>query len=626
MRIISALLCLGTGIMGMAHTATAQNKPAAEFQIGNTFSKVQWMQQSNTGTLVLATNSALIGLQPAQQKVAWEIKELGSAQEDAYQNIEGTPYFLITTRATLGLGKPQTSIIEAETGRIIFNSKEAEVKVEKATPMPELQGLLIQGVRNKKKFIGLIDISNGSEKWSVDIADAKGGLGGLMRKIKKSINAVFAKDPMIDANKNVIVVDGKEAFCIDGQKGDFIWKKEFDEKIEDALLTNEKDKLFVSYERRVDLLTVADGKSAYGEKLLKIKGTCNGLSTYDKDNYVLMHSNGVNIFNAVTGELRWKKESDLDNIVDVRICDKGIIAIAPDEGKDDETKIYLINKDGKKEWKTDVKGIVQILEPTEKGIVFFTTERANLLTYDKGDEVWKKDVRLKEAPFFAFDNPNKKIIVYSDERLYAYDVPSGTIDIINEKLKLKGFDEDKDVATIEVRKNGYLVSSSQSMAMVDFSGKEAFNINYKEAGASKLARLGMKALSVASSVASATNDIKSLRVAGTSTTPDGTTVVHLEQDQNSNAYQNARAFGDAGSGLWSAANARYYATKKTKEHNYILTKLDGVNGLVKVEKESGKEIQQFPFGDKDPAYIVDEVENKLYVVVKDKFLQVYELK
>ncbi len=48
---------------------------------------------------------------------------------------------------------------------------------------------------------------------------------------------------MIDVNKNLIVIDGKETFCIDGQKGTFVWKKEFDEKVEDALLTNEKDKL-----------------------------------------------------------------------------------------------------------------------------------------------------------------------------------------------------------------------------------------------------------------------------------------------------------------------------------------------------------------------------------------------
>jgi outer membrane protein assembly factor BamB len=607
--------------------ALAQNKPASEFQIGSNINKVQWMQQSGTGTLIAATNTALIGLDPKQQKVVWEIKELGSAEEDGYRNIEGTPYFLVSTRATLGLGKPQTSIVEAETGKIIFNSKEAEVKVEKATPLPALGGLLIQGIRSKKKFIGLIDLASGTEKWSIDIAEVKGGfgIGALVRKVKGALNAVFAKEPMLDINSNVLVVEGKEVTCIDGKKGTVLWKKEFEEKIEDALLTTEKDKLFVSYERRVDLLTVTDGKSAYGEKLLKIKGTCNGLSPYDKDNYVLLHSNGVNIFNAVTGELRWKKESDLDNITDIRICDKGIIAIAPDS-KDEEAKIYLVNKEGKKEWTASVDGLVQILEPTEKGIVYFTSKRANLLTYEKGDEVWKKDVKLKEQPFFAFDNPNKKIIVYSDERLYAYNIASGTIDILNEKLKLKEFDEEKDVASVEVRKNGYLISSSQSMAMVDFTGKEMYNINYRQAGAGKLARLGLKALSVASSVASATNDIKSLRTTGTSTTPDGTTVITMEQDENSAAYKKARTFEDGGSGLWSAANARYLATQKTKEHNYILTKLDGVNGLVKVEKESGKQVQQFPFGDKEPNYIVDEAENKLYVVVNDKFLQVYDLK
>ena len=608
-------------------TTWAQDKPAAEFQIGTAVNKVQWMQQSNTGTLVAATNTALVGIKPSQQKIAWEITELGSAEEKDFKNIEGTPYFLITTKATLGLGKPQTSVIEAETGKVIFNSKEADVKVEKATPVSQLSGLLLQGIRNKKKFISLVDFATSTEKWSIDIADVKGGIGvgALVRKIKSTMNAVFAKEPMVDANANILIVEGKEVTCIDSKKGTVLWKKEFDEKIEDALLTNEKDKLFVSYEKKVDLLTTADGKSAYGEKLLKIKGTCNGLSAYDKDNYVLLHSNGVNIFNAVTGELRWKKESDLDNITDIRICDKGIIAIAED-AKDEDAKIYLVNKDGKKLWTAEVSGLVQILEPTEKGIVYFTTERCNLLTYDKGDEVWKKDVRLKEQPFFAFDNPNKKIVLYSDERLYAYNVPSGTIDILNEKLKLKEFDEEKDAATIEVRKSGYLVSSSQSMAIADFGGKEVYNINYKEAGASKLARLGLKALSVASSVASATNDIKSLRATGSTTTPDGTTVITVEQDQNSSSYQKARVYEDGGSGLWSAANARHLATQKTKDHNYILTKINGVNGLVKVEKETGKELQQFLFGDKDPSYIVDEVENKLYVVVKDKFLQVYELK
>jgi hypothetical protein len=46
---------------------------------------------------------------------------------------------------------------------------------------------------------------------------------------------------------------------------------------------------------------------------------------------------------------------------------------------------------------------------------------------------------------------------------------------------------------------------------------------------------------------------------------------------------------------------------------------------VKVDKDSGKDMVKIPFGDKDPAYIVDEAENKLHVVIKDKFVQGYDL-
>jgi hypothetical protein len=78
--------------------------------------------------------------------------------------------------------------------------------------------------------------------------------------------------------------------------------------------------------------------------------------------------------------------------------------------------------------------------------------------------------------------------------------------------------------------------------------------------------------------------------------------------------------------LFALAGQRFNATKATKDAIFILTKFeDGVNGLVKVDKVSGKDVVKIPFGDKDPAYIVDEAENKLYVIIKDKFVQGYDL-
>jgi hypothetical protein len=79
----------------------------------------------------------------------------------------------------------------------------------------------------------------------------------------------------------------------------------------------------------------------------------------------------------------------------------------------------------------------------------------------------------------------------------------------------------------------------------------------------------------------------------------------LYQDENSAAYKKSAASNDAAGAMFAMANQRFNATKKTKDAIFILTKFEesGVNGLVKVDKDSGKQLVKIPFGDKDPAYI-----------------------
>jgi len=62
----------------------AQVQPEFEFQLGTMIIKVKWMQQTNTGSLVAATDQSLIGIDPKAKKISWEIKELGSASEDKF--------------------------------------------------------------------------------------------------------------------------------------------------------------------------------------------------------------------------------------------------------------------------------------------------------------------------------------------------------------------------------------------------------------------------------------------------------------------------------------------------------------------------------------------------------------
>jgi outer membrane protein assembly factor BamB len=616
MKSICTTLCLLFTLLSFA-----QVQPEFEFQLGTAITKVKWMQQTNTGSLVAATDFSLAGIDPKTKKITWEIKELGSAPEDKFENIPGTPYFMIETAKTLGLGKPQTSIIEAETGKIVFNSTESEMKISGKRPLYRLGALLIEGTRNKRSFIALLDFATGKERWSKDVGAAKTGLKALL-----NTKSIFIVPPMVDKNGNLVIVDKDIVICLNGNDGSEVWKKEFKEKIEDALLTYDKSSVFVSYENRIDLLKTENGTSAYGEKLLKLNGKCNGLAPYDSKSYILKHSEGVNIIDAETGALRWKKESGLDNINDVRITEHGILAINNEEK---ETKFYLINNEGKKVWKFELSSPAAIIEPTEKGILYFTESRANLVEYEKGKELWKRDIKIRKRPAFGFDDEKNRLLVYSDDKLNSFSLADGNMTVLTEALPLKDYDEDRELATIETRKGGYFISSLQNTAMVDFDGKVIFNNNYREAGLSKGVRALMKGAAIAGTVYSGVKTVQSARfrrekdangkpIAGTN---------ELYIDESTSTYKSSVASGAGAEVLFAMANARFNATKSTKDAMFILTKFQetGINGLVKVDKDSGKDMIKIPFGDKDPAYIIDEAENKLYVVIKDKFVQGYDL-
>lgn len=431
---------------------------------------------------------------------------------------------------------------------------------------------------------------------------------------------------MVDKNDNLIIIDKNIVLCLKSSDGSEVWKKEFKEKIEDGLLTYDRSSLFVSYDNRIDLLKTESGTSAYGEKLLKLKGLCNGLAPYDEKSYILKHSEGVNIIDAVTGELRWSKESSLDNINDVRITAHGILAI---NNTEKETKFYLINKEGKRVWKFELSTPAVIIEPTEKGILYFTEFRANLVEYEKGKELWKRDIKIRKRPSFGFDNERNRLLVFSDDKLNSFSLADGNMTVLTEALPLKDYDEDRELATIEARKNGYFISSLQNTALVDFDGKVIFNRNFREAGLSKGMRALIKTAGVIATGYSAYAGLQSLR-ARNAVDANGKPIANhivIDMDENTTAYKKSVGAAAGAEVLFAMARQRFNATKSTKDAIFILTKFEdsGVNGLVKVDKESGKDMVKIPFGDKDPAYIVDEAENKLYVIIKDKFVQGYDL-
>jgi hypothetical protein len=71
---------------------------------------------------------------------------------------------------------------------------------------------------------------------------------------------------------------------------------------------------------------------------------------------------------------------------------------------------------------------------------------------------------------------------------------------------------------------------------------------------------------------------------------------------------------------------RFKATAVTKNHLYILTKLDDGVGLVKLNKDTGKVDGEIILKDKKPVYKIDEDFGVFYFQKSDKEIIGYDMR
>lgn len=79
-------------------------------------------------------------------------------------------------------------------------------------------------------------------------------------------------------------------------------------------------------------------------------------------------------------------------------------------------------------------------------------------------------------------------------------------------------------------------------------------------------------------------------------------------------------------GAMNEMNKKFKATAGTKNHLYILTKLDDGIGLVKLNKDTGKKDAELILKDKKPEYKVDDEYGVLYYKKDKKLIIGFDLR
>ncbi len=611
--------------IALSITATAQKtEPIFEIAAGNAVNNAKFLMQSATGELISGNEFKLFAIDPEKKNVIWENTDFLGLDEDDITVIEGTPFIKIERQKTISIGKNKnTYIIQARDGKVVYDSKGEGIKVRSTLIIPQLGGLLIESVKDGFLSVSLVDFATAKELWTVPLAKEKTGgigIGALKRAVKSYTASAFNVAPIVDAGKNLLLVNKKEVFCI-SKAGTLAWKKEYDDNVDDAYLSADGKAVFIGYKKYIDKLTTENGNSALAEPI-KMRDALNGISPMGSD-YIVYNEAGINIMD-VNGKMKWKKDSNLGNITQVKYTANGILAI--EAVKDDETVFYWVDNDGKKVWDQKVDGGLILAEPTEKGVMYVTGERANTLTYEKGKDVWNKDIKIKGTPNFGVDTKNKILYAFAKEKVHAFNFTDNTYRLVAEGLELKKFDDEKEPAMIDVRSEGskLIINTNQNVAGLQIAdGKVLYNNYFKDIGNTK--KKLMKFAGAAASVYGAGRQLSGLGNTGMGL---GNAMFNNNGSQLSkgiNQYESGMAINNAGNDLYAEASKRYLASQATKDNLYILSEMPEGNGMLVWSKDKGEITKKITFNDTTPKFVVDESADRVYVIVGN-VIKAYDLK
>ncbi len=504
-------------------------------------------------------------------------------------------------------------IINSFTGKFIFESTEKNIFFYQSDYLFDENALLLRGMENNALIIAKYDLKNKEYLWKTTVSEK---FGNALSKISSLVgdDPTVGRDQMQSIADKVFVLAKSKFYALNKQSGKLLWKAED---------VNYKS-FYANQDASNVLLTESKGIFA-GKELLYLKNATDGTSLWkdpvktkrlvlveDWQNRMLIaHYKGFNFYDYKTGEKTWKKDPKGKNIKSVIPQDTDFLYVYDDE-------MMLIDKEGQKKWKKDVKicddedDPIFFLEKTKSGkVLYVTATYANLVDYNTGKKLWKGNLKLNEKrPTFAkFDDNSGDFVVYNDEKMYRFNENSETKPKPYAKLKLKN---EKSIASMDIFKNNVSISGQSEVVGINDAGEVVFHNKYSQPG-----ELGRKFLKAGLAVGTFASAVATTKIE----------VYAVHRDANGNEVsqkigeigfdEKTRQIGEAGYFAGSIGKAlvkkRFNALKQTDKYAIIFAK--GENSeklLVRVDKETGKELDKITVENNKPVYDYDSVSKDLF--------------
>lgn len=588
----------------------------------DTGSKINEMTLTQGGTVVVATNSGLVGIKPGSNQLLFHFTEYGRVKPEELTFVQDAPYVIVAQGGFANITAKKT-VIDYMSGQVLFNTESNGWKVASSceVKMPQNK-LVVIGQRSSKEqyatAVAVYDLNTGKEDYRFNLGEpGKVTVGAGMQP---SGSVLLLKDYLIVPTTKGLVA--KKA-----QTGEVLWENKM--KNISWMVADASEKEIYAFE------SVNNGKNTRIHKVgvngaelwkddRKVKGQVvnfqilpQGIAVVSNQSdggnesiFATKNESNIAFLNAANGEDLWDKAPKTKGYVQhFYVMDDGILFGIYQGG------INKISFDGKTLFKKPLKTGENILTMahTPQGLIYITSEDANIVDLNTGEQVWSKPLKYKRAGAVSstLDKKNNRYLISADENLFAVEATTGEVST----LAISKFDGKEAPSRVEIRNGGILLTSDQNMNLLGWSGDSQWHEYYQAPGKSAM---GAIIAGVAATAAMAT----------------AAAAAHSSMQNNLAGYEDA-ADRDAelAGGMAVAAGAsinemlkRFKATAATKDDQFILTKLDEGVGLVKINKDTGKKEKEIVLRDKKPEYIVDEIGGLLYYKADNNSIFAYDLK
>lgn len=611
-----------------------------------------WQKVFASGNYLISNTEGLSKVNNETGKTMWTLKSFSNISMESVDELPGTSLVSVKKDGV-------TYMIEPFSGEIKFDSKSAGIfELKETKVLYQSNGLFLAGKDYENKpAIMFVSVNSGKVQWKMQEE-----FGGII-----SVNELSKTELLLVTVFNI--------YKIDITNGSFIWKNSvsaesekvanmsgaFGNLVKDiAVNAADKSDIVVRYfenpSRTVFVLGVEkkenkpspDGKStvevfknsyhAYnmidGKRLwsnaVEMGGKISQCAFYN-ENFVVMPNDDmmtkVNMFDLKTGAGKWGKKGKgtkiKGGVSSSYLANDKMMIVTSKSGKnslfilDINTGLPLFKKP------TKISGEISQTFLTAKGILYVTNYEINAIDPATGILAFEQSI---------YTNP--ALVKETDDKLYVFDKSKGKIvsidlmtctvaDISQNAISADGKEE---FNSLELRTDGFILSSSQNLAYINRNGATVFNKYFpapKESGlmqalhyaqAARAAYIGVRAAQASVAFNDAARQTSS--ATGKQVLGDfGNAYGDLSKEATGFALQSIKQ-----------AQARFKATAQSRDFVIILTDTDRGNVLAVVNKNTGELIGEVNLGrEKNPKYTVDDITGQIFMENKKGNIVSYKL-